>query len=167
MSNLLVQNIKHTNNTTAATVDSSGGVAVAGTLAVTGVHTVGNNAIYTSDSGAVTQNLVQGLCKAWVSFDGTGTIATRDTFNVSSLNDDGTGKYDFVYTSNMASQNYAPAICGAFDDNDGNGSIHVDVRRQAPSTNQYGIRGLSFGSDASGAFNDVQFCYAQIAGDLA
>ena len=61
MSNLLVQNRKHTNNTTAATVDSSGGVAVAGTLAVTGVHTVGNNAIYTSDGGAVTQNLVQSL----------------------------------------------------------------------------------------------------------
>ena len=52
MSNLLVQNIKHTNNTTAATVSSSGGVAVAGTLAVTGVHTVVNNAVYTSDDGS-------------------------------------------------------------------------------------------------------------------
>ena len=46
MSNLLVQNIKHTNNTTAMSVDTSGNVtttgntAVGGTLAVTGVHTV-------------------------------------------------------------------------------------------------------------------------------
>ena len=158
MSNLLVQNIKHTNNTTAQTIDTSGR---------TTVSIMNNDSTFRSDGGAVTQNLVQGLTKAWVSFDGTGTIATRDTFNVSSLNDDGSGKYDFVYTSNMASQNYAPAICGAFDDNDGAGNTHVDVRRQAPSTNQYGIRGLSFNTSAEGSLSDVQFCYAQITGDLA
>ena len=119
------------------------------------------------EGGTTTTSVQQGLAKAWVSFNGTGTIAQRDSFNVSSLNDDGTGKYDFVYTNNMSSQNYAPAICGAFDDNDGAGNTHVDVRRQAPSTNLYGIRGLSFGSDASGSLSDCQFCYAQIAGDLA
>jgi hypothetical protein len=158
MSNLLVQNIKHTNNTTAQTIDTSGR---------TTVSIMNNDTTYRSDGGAVTQNMVQSLTKAWVSFNGTGTIATRDSFNVSSLNDDGTGKYDFVYTNNMSSQNYAPAICGAYDDNDGSGNTHVDVRRQAPSTNLYGIRGLSFGSDASGSLSDCQFCYAQIAGDLA
>ena len=158
MSNLLVQNIKHTNNTTAQTIDTSGR---------TTVSIMNNDSTFRSDGGAVTQNLVQGLTKAWVSFDGTGTIATRDTFNVSSLNDDGSGKYDFVYTSNMASQNYAPAICGTFNDGDSAANTHVDVRRQAPSTNQYGIRGLSFNTSAEGSLSDVQFCYAQIAGDLA
>ena len=157
MSNLLVQNIKHTNNTSAQTIDTSGR-----TTAV-----LNNDTTYRSDVGAVTQNMVQGLAKSWVNFNGTGTIATRDSFNISSLNDDGSGRYDFVYTNNMSNQNYAPAICGAFDDNDGAGNTHVDVRRQAPSTNLYGIRGLSFGSDASGSLSDCQFCYAQIAGDLA
>jgi len=51
---------------------------------------VGNTSTYVSDGGNVTQNTVQGIAKAWVNFNGTGTIATRDSFNVSSLNDDTT-----------------------------------------------------------------------------
>ena len=105
MSNLLVQNIKHTNGTTAQTVDSSGGVAVAGTLAVTGVHTVGNNAIYTSEGGAVTQNLVQGLCKAWSYYTSASSFTNHDSFNVSSLTDRGAGDCRLVFTNVMASVN--------------------------------------------------------------
>ena len=107
MSNLLVQNIKHTNNTTAATVSSSGGVAVAGTLAVTGVHTVGNNALYTSDAGAVTQNLVQGLLKAWSKVDGTGTAAVNDSFNISGITDNGTGNYTLAMANDMNVNTYS------------------------------------------------------------
>ena len=99
MSNLLVQNIKHTNNTTAATVDSSGGVAVAGTLAVTGVHTVGNNAVYTSDGGAVTQNMVQSLAKAWAIFTMASSFSTQNSFNSSGLTDRGTGDGRINFTN--------------------------------------------------------------------
>ena len=63
MSNLLVQNIKHTNNTTAQTIDTSGR---------TTVSIMNNDSTYRSDGGAVTQNLVQGLGKAWITLDGTG-----------------------------------------------------------------------------------------------
>jgi hypothetical protein len=62
-----------------------------------GVHTVGNNAIYTSDGGAVTQNLVQGLAKCWVNIDGTGTIGNSDSLNVSSLTDHTTGDYEILF----------------------------------------------------------------------
>ena len=136
------------------------------TNTLTGTSTAGSIAV-TGEGNSTTTNLQQGLAKAWVNFNGTGTIATRDTFNVSSLNDDGTGLYDFVYTNNMSSQNYAPAISGAFNDGDSGGNTHVDARRIAPSTNLYGIRGISLNSDASGSLSDVEFCYAQIAGDLA
>ena len=113
MSNLLVQNIKHTNNTTAMTVDTSGNVtttgntAVGGTLAVTGVHTVGNNAIHTSDGGAVTQNLVQGVAKSWIQMNGTGTIATQDSLNVSSIADNSTGFYQINLSNNMSNDDYS------------------------------------------------------------
>ena len=119
MSNLLVQNIKHTNNTTAMSVDTSGNVtasgnvtttgntAVGGTLAVTGVHTVGNNAIHTSDGGAVTQNLVQGLAKCWIQFNGTGTIATQDSLNISSIADNGTGFYQININNDMSNDDYS------------------------------------------------------------
>ena len=65
-----------------------------------------NDATYVSDGGAVTQNTVQGLCKGWCNFDGTGTAAFRDTFNFSSLSDQGTGIYDLSFTNNMANTNY-------------------------------------------------------------
>ncbi len=33
------------------------------------------------------------ICKAWVCFDGTGTVSIRDSYNVSSITDNGTGTY--------------------------------------------------------------------------
>ena len=54
-----ITGISNSADATFLTATSSEGVTLAGTLAVTGVHTVGNNAIYTSDGSAVTQNTVQ------------------------------------------------------------------------------------------------------------
>ena len=38
-----------------------------------------------------TQYVVNGSAKAWMNLNGTGTIATRDTLNISSVTDNGTG----------------------------------------------------------------------------
>ena len=46
------------------------------------------------------------LAKAWINFDGTGTIAIRDSFNVSSITDDATGKYTVSLTTAMSNSNY-------------------------------------------------------------
>ena len=46
----------------------------------------------TSSTNSSTPNeIAQGRAKAWVNFNGTGTIAIRDSFNVSSITDNGTG----------------------------------------------------------------------------
>ena len=39
------------------------------------------NVFASHNSGTTTTNLEQGLAKAWISFNGTGTVATYDTFN--------------------------------------------------------------------------------------
>lgn len=44
--------------------------------------------------------------KAWVNFDGTGTVAIRDSYNVASITDNGTGSYTVNFTSAMADANY-------------------------------------------------------------
>lgn len=49
------------------------------------------------------------LCKAWVNFNGTGVVAIRDSFNVSSITDYGVGDYGISFTNNMPNANYAPA----------------------------------------------------------
>ena len=52
-------------------------------------------------------SITQGTAKAWINFDGTGTIASRDTFNTTSLTDVGTGNYSFDFVSDMANNDYA------------------------------------------------------------
>jgi len=73
---------------------------------ITGVSTAGSIAV-TGEGNSTTTNLQQGLAKVWINFDGQSTIATRDSHNVSSITDDGTGQYTTSYTSNMASVNYS------------------------------------------------------------
>ena len=51
----------------------------------------------------------RGIAKAWVNFNGTGTIAARDSENVSSLTDIATGVYGINFTNVMADENYASA----------------------------------------------------------
>tara|TARA_R110002167_G_scaffold332452_2_gene539299 strand:- start:68 stop:463 length:396 start_codon:yes stop_codon:yes gene_type:complete len=47
------------------------------------------------------------LCSAWVNFDGTGTVAIRDSYNVSSITDGGVGGYTVNFTNALANTNYA------------------------------------------------------------
>jgi hypothetical protein len=47
------------------------------------------------------------VCKAWVNFNGTGTVAIRDQYNVSSITDNGIGDYTVNFTSAMSNTNYS------------------------------------------------------------
>lgn len=47
------------------------------------------------------------LCRAWVNFNGTGTVAIRASFNVSSITDNGTGDYTVNFTTALPDANYA------------------------------------------------------------
>tara|TARA_A100000172_G_C2958009_1_gene81448 strand:+ start:86 stop:541 length:456 start_codon:yes stop_codon:yes gene_type:complete len=76
---------------------------------------MGNTSTYVSDGGAVTQNTVQGLTKAWNNFNGSGTVAYRDSFNYSSITDDATGKYTCTMTNNM-SNSHPTTTFGSFLD---------------------------------------------------
>ena len=49
-------------------------------------------------------------CRAWVNFNGTGTVAIRASGNVSSITDNGAGDYTVNFTTAMPDANYAPAI---------------------------------------------------------
>ena len=49
----------------------------------------------------------QSAAKVWVNFDGTGTIAARDSLNVTSLSDLGTGVYQPNYLNALNNGNYS------------------------------------------------------------
>ena len=55
------------------------------------------------------RGLSQFTAKAWVNFNGTSTVAIRDSHNVSSITDNGTGQYGVNFTGNMTNTNYSVA----------------------------------------------------------
>ena len=56
--------------------------------------------------GSANTNLQQGLNKAWINFNGQGTIAIRDSFNMSGITDDATGTYTVTINNDMANANH-------------------------------------------------------------
>lgn len=73
-----------------------------------------------------------GSSKAWVDFNGTGTVSIDDSFNISSADDDGNGDYGFNYTSSMATTAYCPQATGR-GDTSGEGSWCSSTRVPATS----------------------------------
>lgn len=57
--------------------------------------------------------VVSGTAKAWVNFNGTGTVAIRAGFNVSSITDLAAGKYQVNFTTAMPDASYAVSTNGA------------------------------------------------------
>ena len=63
-----------------------------------------------ASSGTVLDDASVGVCRAWVNFNGTGTIAIRASFNVSSITDNGTGNYTVNFTIAMPDGKYMVAL---------------------------------------------------------
>ena len=59
-------------------------------------------------SSSTPEQIEQGRAKAWINFNGSGTVAIRDSYNVSSITDDATGKYTISFTTAMPNTNYCP-----------------------------------------------------------
>ena len=66
------------------------------------------------NNSSTPEQVAQGRAKAWVLFNGKNTVAIRDSFNVTSLTDNGTGDYTITFTTAMSSANYA--VAGNWDE---------------------------------------------------
>jgi len=74
------------------------------------------------------------LCRAWVNFNGTGTVAIRASFNVSSITDNGTGDYTVNFTTAMPDANYS---CVGMSMRDTTNSSNLSVRGDATYSNGF------------------------------
>ena len=126
-------------------------------------NTAAGNITITSEGGAATQSLQQGLTKAWINFNGTGTIASRDSFSVSSISDNGTGNYTVGYTSNFSNADNCVVIS---INNTTQGTYYVmQVLNTISSSN---VSMWNFGTSASyQGSGDPTVVTAQTTGDLA
>jgi len=68
------------------------------------------------------ENAINGSAKAWVNFNGTGTVAIRASYNVSSITDNGVGDYTVNFTNAFADINFATCYTAGNDPVDGNRS---------------------------------------------
>ena len=55
------------------------------------------------------EEIAQGRAKVWINFQGSGTVAIRDSYNISSLTDNGTGDYSLAYSDNFSNDDYCLA----------------------------------------------------------
>jgi len=126
-------------------VDELRGIASAGDITIT------------SEGGAATQSLQQGLIKAWRKYTCVTTTANTDSFNFSSITDNGTGD---------TSHNFSTAM--------GNATYTIMHNTQYATFSGYTNTGtLTTAAFRTGVFNssvaavDVEHNFVHIAGDLA
>ena len=103
--------------------------------------------------------VVNGSAKAWVNFNGTGTIATRDSFNVSSLTDVGAGQYRINFSNSMANTGYSFATTNRINEN-----IVGSVAAFHLTTS---IELQSRATTSTGTETDTDYVCGIIQGDLA
>jgi len=60
------------------------------------------------------RGLSQFTAKAWVNFNGTGTVSIRDSHNVSSITDNGTGEWAANYSNSMSNANYSATTANSY-----------------------------------------------------
>ena len=108
-------NLNLLSGTTTVLALTATGVAVTGTLTSSGVLSATSPTFVTPVIDSATVATVSGtaplyMCRAWVNFNGTGTVAIRASGNVSSITDNGTGDYTVNFTTAMADANYSPHV---------------------------------------------------------
>ena len=65
------------------------------------------------------------MCRAWVNFNGTGTVAIRASGNVSSITDNGVGNYTVNFTTAMPDVNYSVSACSYYTASSFGGSCAI------------------------------------------
>jgi len=117
-------------------------------------------------TGETASRAVSGVAAAWVNFNGTGTVAARDSQNISSLTDIGTAVYGTNFTSNMNNANFS--VSSTCQYSSGGTGLNACLR------NNGGAYPLTTGdahfflvSDYSVSATDNAVVVASIHGDLA
>ena len=124
----------------------------------------------TSEGGAATQSLQQGLAKVWCNFEQTATHTVRDSLNISSLNDDGAGLTDTNYTSSFSNDDYvAGGHASKYSDTNENAYWLFPVRATAvySTSSTSWSSGYSSGTGSAMGLIDLSVNLCTIHGDLA
>ena len=108
-------------------------------------------------SSSTADQLEQGRCKSWINFDG-GAASIRDSFNVISLGDNGTGQYTVNFSTSLSTSNYSVTTAGG----GGTGSVSDGCNVHTLTTSSYQSQ---WGN--GGTVHDFGRCFFAVFGDGA
>lgn len=110
----------------------------------------------------------QGIAIAWVNFNGTGTVAIRDSYNVSSITDNGTGDYTINFASALTNANYCP-VFGQISNGASGPIVNTGVAAanltSAPTTKTTSALRINTGATNAPGLYDLAEIYCAILGD--
>jgi len=124
---------------------------------------IANTSVTVAEGGSATTTTVQGLCKQWIHFNGTGTIAIVGSFNTTSITDNGTGDYQVTVANDMSNDDYS--VSGTMcNPTTGTSS----AARQGPAVNEHAVGSYQVytGSNTT-TQDDTAVINLQTMGDLA
>jgi len=118
------------------------------------VQTADGSGVLKIQSNSVTTNAL-----AWVNFNGTGTVAIRSSYNVSSITDNGTGNYTVNFATALSDANYS--VTGTAGNAASGTRILMTPYSTAPSTTaaQVGVQNSAF------TLTDTEYVQVQIFGN--
>jgi hypothetical protein len=97
------------------------------------------------------------MARAWVNFDGTGTVAIRASGNVSSITDNGVGNYTVNFTTAMPDVNYSAIGIKHNVITNTNAALQI-----SPGVSDYTVNGVGVFTVENNALTDTNLCSVSI-----
>ena len=92
-----------------------------------------------------------------MNFNGDGTVSIRDSHNVSSITDNGTGNYNTEYTTNLANTNYAVTTSTRENNSDNNLGVSGPIAYNVTSAHVLSCNSSNNNPQDSLFFNVIVF----------
>ena len=145
-------------------VDAITGKSTATTITIgsTPVVSASANSMTIRGEGSAQTSIQQGLCKAWIDFNGTGDVAIRDDLNITGITDNDVSDYTHTIANDFNSANYSFQMEGVYSGSRsyGDGVMGTNFSKAAGSMR---TEFMSGNSDQS----DLAYVNATHHGDLA
>ena len=120
----------------------------------------------TSEGGAATMQLQQGLAKAWMLFDTNTGAVINDSLNISSIADVDVGRTTGSWVNSFGNTTYS----GVCNTNAGSGTLYTSLGTQANSnfgSRETGTFGVASYSEVNSVWKDGDLNDLIVHGDLA
>ena len=155
-----ITSVRATNAHFSGTTRVTTGITTTATITTAKVTTIQDAS---GSNGSTPEQVFQGRAKAWVNFNGEGTIAIRDSFNVSSITDEAVGVYTVNIYTDMANVNYCAVVTSGYSSNDIQTSQNSQLFQH--STKTVGSFKIRQGNSENNSNDDADDVNAVVFGD--